>query len=138
MMKVFGRILVASIPWVLALAYLLPAPFIALQSSEGWGYLILAMITFPAGYLFMKLDWGAHVFIYGNPVNMDHPLWYSDAYRVITFLIFVVGGTLWFFGIGVCLRWLLRHIIQRISNHNMEAQQWGPGYPPQGVGSPDP
>lgn len=116
-MKAFDRVLIASIPWVLALAYLIPAPFVALHSSEGWGYLILAMITFPAGLLFMRLDWGAHVFIYGNPVNMDHPLWYSDVYRVVTFLIFVGGGTLWFFGLGLCLRWLLRRIFRQHQNN---------------------
>ncbi len=129
MMNVLGRILMAGIPWVLALAYLLPAPFIALQNSEGWGYLILATITFPAGFLFMKLDEGVHMLIYGNPVNMDLPLWCDDVYRAMTFLIFVAGGALWFFGIGLCLRRLLRRLIPRISN----ARIWAPNRRLQGT-----
>lgn len=113
--------MIAAVPWVLAFAYLVSAPFIAEQSSEGWGYLILEVITFPAGILFSFLTSAAHSVIFGDPMRNDSLL-SSDIYRCVRFAIYVGGGALWFFGIGVVIRRTVRRLL-RLGNGNEEPNQ---------------
>ena len=110
-MKHIGQKIVTAVPWVMALAYLVPAPFIAGQSSEGWGYLILELITYPAGAFFAYLTSVSHTLIIGDPMT-NNSLLSGDIYRWGRFLIHVGGGTLWFFGVGVAVRWILRRLVE--------------------------
>ena len=121
-MKQIVQKMTTAMPWVLALAYLVPAPFIAGQSSEGWGYLILGIITYPAGMLFAYLHSVAHTLIIGDPMTNDR-LWTRDVYVWVRFLIYVGGGTLWFFGIGLVVRWILRRVFRSQNTKNQEPNQ---------------
>ena len=91
-----------------------------MQDREGWEYWVLGIFTYPAGLLFTFLNTEAHKLIFGNPVNMLGPHWRSDVYSIIRNIIFVGGGTLWFFGIGFCLRWVMQKIgIKNIKTKNL-------------------
>jgi len=121
-MKNIGQKMITAVPWVLAVAYLVPAPFIAGQSSEGWGYLILEIITYPASILFAYLHSVAHTLIIGDPMTNDR-IWTRDAYVWVRFLIYVGGGTLWFFGIGLVIRWVLRRVFRSKNTTNQKPNQ---------------
>ena len=66
----------------------------------------------------MWLTQAIHAGLFGNPVNMDlgtHSR--VVTYQVSEFLVFVVGGALWYFLVGLALRSILRRFFLR-SHHD--------------------
>ena len=99
-----------KLPWAMALAYGAAAPFVAASGgSEHWGYLFLVQLTFPAGIGFMFFsDWIRRLMC-GDPFN---PAMCTGARATVFYnvapVVYVGGGALWFFAIGLLLRWVFR------------------------------
>jgi hypothetical protein len=78
---------------------------ISQQGTEGWGFWVLSVITFPAGIVFFIMFASIDEIIYHTQVG----LFFSERSQsmivdVSGFLIYVLCGSLWYFFIGLAFR----------------------------------
>jgi hypothetical protein len=97
------------LPWLLVLLDSL-LTFLAGTSDDGCAMLLPYFAAYPFGILLDSLaEWIGNSFIITNPDNpttRQYLLW--DRMELT---IFLIGGALWFFFIGLILRWLILRAI---------------------------
>ncbi len=92
------------LPCVLALIYFLLATFFIRNSGE-WALGLLRMLAFPVGYFFEALARAI-------PLR-SHEVYSFEPFLKAIRTVYLVGGTIWYFCLGLLIRWLRRRYFAR-------------------------
>lgn len=92
------------LPFFASALYLLVAVHVMYSEREWWG-LILYTITLPAGIVFQYLsETLSGAILSENPADTE--LWVSNVNHAFRIFVFVAGGMIWFYLLGVAIQWL--------------------------------